>query len=271
MSKNIFNTFLNTNPFVNKYDYLKTKVSEYARQHRLFLWILLLIGSVVTTFIVFLTSIIQYSASLSGVLTFIIQFALCTLVNNFVFAFFVLRVRNQKMSQEYLKIFFQTSYLQFICAFAITVIQTVTLRLVVNVALISQTIYLFLSLCVSLICTLANAIVAFHIIDGEKKILHILQNAFSLLMKNWKELFFLSLIFISWSYFASLIYSGYVIPDYQPVINTNNVFLNLMAAKQYGLLQTTLLFHLLNFAIGAFLEIKPLLSVAYLYDQSRKY
>lgn len=259
------NGTLDSNRTINRYDKLNQKTKAIRKQCWKRLLCSLFLGSFLTIFLNFITSVVGYGDAMRSLACTVIQYILIIFINNLMFSSFMSCV-SQKCKESVFIHYIHFLVPQLVCGLILTVIQIIITNLLSTFAFFDSHIYIVISLIISLYFTLMNAMVSYQIFKEEKSISTILKKAFQILKNYWKELFLLSLMFITWSFFANIIVSQLVYEVMQSVNFTGNVFHVLLYLHEYSLLSIVVLFYIINFLFGGFLEIKVLLAVAFLVD-----
>lgn len=266
--KETFNNFLDTNVFVNKYDQTRDALKSSKHGNTLYLLSLLVITSIVTTFLDFVISVMGYNNPGTYLLCNIIFYVISILLNNLIFYAFVRCVRHERLNISDLKIMIKFIGIQLVCAFSMSLVQNFLLTTGVMLFSFNAKFSVMVNLLITWFFTMMNALIAFQIYDQKKGIKNIIINAYSTVIDNWKVLLMISILFISWKFVSSLAFTDIVSTEIIKVQNINNVFHTLLYQKNYIMLRNVVLFNLVNFVVAGYFEINFLMALAYLYDSS---
>lgn len=267
--KKSFNSFLDNNSFLNGYDGLRSIIKGYKKNNIPYLVGALVVGSVLSVVVAFFASVIGYGNTGTYFISTIIQYIVCIWISNVVFVVFIKKVRDKKLESDDYMIMIKTISVQVLCAILIVLIQNFVMMAANVVAMINVRLYLFLSIAISWLFTMLNALIAYHIFDKEKKIKDIFSKSFNIILKNWKILFILSMIFIAWTFLSNLLFSTMISGQLEQVQNINNIFHSLLFSKNYSLFYKVVLYNIINFIVSGFFELDFLLALAYIYDQDK--
>lgn len=268
--KNSFNRVLDENVVINNLSDCREKIKELKKGHVIHLLVLLVLGSVSTLFLSFLSSVVGYGDTPRYLLSTLVTNFLAVFINNLIFVAFLKRIRNEKFDGTEIPYFASKLLTQILCALILSITQSFVMVCFLQITAYIPTLNVVTSILVSVIFTLMNAIVAYRIYDRKTKIKEIIPGAFSLITKNWKVLFFISLLFITWSFVSNVAFTNLLYSHIQTPQGINNIFHALLSQHDFTNIAKTGGFYAVNYIVGGFLEIDILIGLAILYQRDRK-
>lgn len=265
-----YNAFLDSNITLNSASELKEMIKTYKKGHIPTLLGALIIGSVSSLLLSFMASVLGYGNPTNYFfITLLVNF-ISVVINNIVFTVFLKRTREEKLTSLDISFFMKKGIPQLICLIVLFVAQTLCSILMLQITAIVPMLNVVMSILVSVVFTLLNAMVAFRIYDQKVRVRDILPGACNVLMKNWKSLLFICVLFITWSYVSNVAFSSMLYSQLQEVQGINNIFHGLLQQHDYLNLMKVGGFYGLNYIVAGFLEIDLLLGLAILYQRDRK-
>lgn len=268
--KDRLNDFLDNNIIINSTSELKDKIKVCRKHNVPYLLGLLVIGSVSTLLLSFIASVMGYgNPSMYFLITLLTNF-IAVFINNIIFACFLKQSKKERISPSDISLFVNRIGTQILCSILLSLAQSIVTIALLQITAIVPTLNVVTSILISVVFTLLNALVAFRICDGKKHIKGILPGAGNLLMKNWKALLFISVLFITWSYISNITFSNMLYSQIQQTQGVNNIFHALLQVRDYSNLVKVASFYGMNYLIAGFLEIDILLGLALLYNKDKK-
>ena len=264
--KKSFNDFLDSSIFVNKYDLTRTVVKDSKKGNTLYLLMLLIVGSVITLLLDFITSVIGYNNPGRYLAYSLFTYLFCILMNNMIFYAFVRCVRHQKLQKEDLRTMIKMAGIQIVCAILLSLVQNFFLTAGVTALSFNVKVSVIVSIIITWFFTMLNAVVSFQIYDHKKGVKNLFTTAYEIVIDNWKVLGMISLLFLSWKFISSVAFTDIVATEIVQVQNINNVFHALLFAKNYAVLSQVLIYNVVNLIVAGYFEIYFLLALAYFYD-----
>lgn len=268
--KNSFNRVLDENVVINNLSDCREKIKELKKGHVIHLLVLLVLGSVSTLFLSFLSSVVGYGDTPRYLIVTLVTNFISVFINNLIFVAFLKRTRNEKFDGTEIPYFASKLLTQILCAILLSMTQSIVLVCLLQITAYIPTLNVVTSILVSLIFTLMNAMVAYRIYDRKTKIKEIIPGAFSLITKNWRVLVFLSMLFITWSYVSNVAFSSLLYSHIQTPQGINNIFHALLSQHDFVNIAKAGGFYFINYIVGGFLEIDILLGLAIMYQRDRK-
>lgn len=261
-----YNRFLDGNEALNELEHARDAVRDARRGHVAGLLGALVAGSVCSMGLSFLASVMGYGNAGASLVWSLLATIVSMFVGNIVFVAFLLRVRGERLTFADVQQYGRRILMQIGCMIVLSLANTLAANVVAQLTAFDAHINVFCSVFVSILFTLANAVAAFAIYDGERSMGNILAGAFKLMGRNWAPLLGLSILFIAWTFIANVAYASLLAGNLSEVQTINNIFHALLNARDYALLGQVGLFYGVNYIVGGLFEIAPLLGIAWCYE-----
>ena len=263
-----FNYILSTSVILNDAHDLNERTKQVQKRNVIYLLRNLLIGSYATMFLSFAASVLGFGGATKYLMMTLLTNFIGVLINNIVFISFLKCSEGKKLTGDDFNLMLKKFFLQAVCAFLITILQTFVNIMVLQATVLIPTLNVVASILISLIFTMINALIAFRIYDDVTKIRDLFSNAFSVFTKNWKSLLFLSMMFIAWTYVFSVAFTDLLYSHLQQQQGINNIFHSLLQQHDYMNFWKVHLFYLVNYVVAGYLEIKILLALVISYNDT---
>lgn len=274
MSVNVkqrFNKLLDENIALNSVSEIRIEVKQLRKHHVAKLLLLLILASVFTMLMSFMSSVIGYGDISRYMITTLVANMLSIWINNTIFIAFIKRVRNETYDGSELSYFAKKFLPQILCSILLSITQTLVLICLAQILVVIPSMLVFITIIVSIFFSLMNALVAFCIYDQKHKIKNIILGSFKLLAKHIRVIFFISLIFITWSCISNVFFNNLLLVHVQIPQGIHNIFHALLQQHAYMEILKTGGYYAMNYIVGGFLEVDVLLGLALLYQQHRKH
>lgn len=268
--KNSFNRVLDENIVINNISECKASIKQKKKGHVFHLLILLILGSISTLFLSFISSVVGYGDTSRYLLSTMVTNFISVFINNLIFIAFLKRIRNEKYDGSEIPYFASKLLTQVLCALLLSIAQSFVMVCLLQITTYIPTLNVITSILISVFFTLLNAMVAYRIYDRKTKIKEIIPGAFSLIARNWKVLFFIALLFITWSFVSNVAFTNLLYSHIQTPQGINNIFHALLSQHDFHNIVKVGGFYAINYIVGGFLEIDILIGLALLYQRDRK-
>lgn len=268
--KQRFNKLLDENTVLNSMSEIRDEVKKLRKHHVVKLLLLLVGASVFTMLMSFIASVVGYGDSSRYVMTSLVTNILSIWVNNVIFIAFLKRVRNETYDGSEFTYFAKMFLPQILCVILLSIAQTFVSICFTQVIVFIPTMSVFVTVIVSIFFTLMNALVAFRIYDRNHKVRKILPGSFSLMGSYFRAIFFISLLFITWSCISNVAFNNLFLVNIHIPNGINNIFHALLQQHAYMDIAKAAGYYALNYIVGGFLEVDVLLALAVVYQHNRK-
>lgn len=267
--KQRFNKLLDENTVLNSMSEIREEVKQLRKHYVLRLLLLLILASVFTMLMSFISSVIGFGNTNRYMVTSLTVNVLSIWINNTIFIAFIKRVRNEAYDGSELAYFAKMFLPQILCALLLTIAQTLVLSLLSQFLILIPGASVFFTIIVSIFFSLINALVAFRIYDRKHKVRNILPGSFKLMAGHIRVIFFISLIFITWSCISNVAFNNLLLVHLQIPKGFHNIFHALLQQHEYMEVLKTGGYYAVNYIVGGFLEVDVLLGLAVLYERNR--
>lgn len=267
--KQRFNKLLDENTVLNSMSEIREEVKRLRKHHVIRLLLLLILASVFTMLMSFMSSVMGLGNTNRYMVTSLAVNILSIWINNIIFIAFIKRVRNETYDGSELAYFAKMFLPQILCALLLTMIQTLVLGLLSQFLILIPGAIVFFTIIVSIFFSLMNALVAFRIYDRRHNVRNILPGSFKLLSGHIRVIFLISLLFITWSGISNVAFNNLLMVYLQIPKGFHNIFHALLQQRAYTDVMKTGGYYALNYIVGGFLEVDVLLGLAVLYERNR--
>lgn len=191
------------------------------------------------------------------------------LMNNMIYFMFIKRIRKETFSKADVNYSIQKIVPQIGFAILISILQSFTITMIFALTSTNAIVNMMLTLLCTTFFSMVSVVVAFCIYDGHTTVKTILHFAVTLIVKEWKSLLIVLVLFIVWNYAYSIIMSSILFNFIQEAQGVNNILHTILLSGNALAILEVIGLYVINFSVGSFLQANIFMQLAYAYEMKK--